>query len=422
MQTIFTIARYDLLRAARERATFITGLLMPAIMMVLLGVAMGDEADVTITLDVLDEDGSALSAQFVALLEDEMADGDSDETFRLCVYASEAGANCDLDSEDIDSPDEWRDTADQRMEDTDSYGAIIIPAGFGEALRTGESVTVIYKNSAELSAPTLAEQKIDAAVSRMGGAVAIANLVVDVAQEEFDAFTAEDRPAAFDAVRDEVEAAWESRPVQVETEATTGEQISAVGFNQSGPGTAIMFVLISMLNASTLLVYEREHGTLKRLYTLPHPRWRILAGKLFGQYLYGLIQFALLIGLGVVVGVEWGDNVIGIALVVLVFTLTATALGMALSTVVRTSAQATNISLLLGLTLSPLGGAWWPLEIVPDFMKTIGHLSPVAWAMDAFQEMMFYSGGVIDILPMLGALLLMATVFFGFGVVMFRYE
>jgi ABC-2 type transport system permease protein len=76
----------------------------------------------------------------------------------------------------------------------------------------------------------------------------------------------------------------------------------------------------------------------------------------------------------------------------------------------------------MGMTLAPLGGAWWPLEIVPDFMKTIGHLSPIAWAMDAFQEMMFYNGGVLDILPMLGVLLIMAAAFFGFGVWRFRYE
>ncbi len=71
---------------------------------------------------------------------------------------------------------------------------------------------------------------------------------------------------------------------------------------------------------------------------------------------------------------------LGIVLIVLSFTLTATALGMALATPVRTSAQAENISLLLGLTLAPLSGAWWPIEIVPHFMQVIEHISPIAWS------------------------------------------
>ena len=35
------------------------------------------------------------------------------------------------------------------------------------------------------------------------------------------------------------------------------------------------------------------------------------------------------------------------------------------------------------------------LEIVPDFMRNIGHFSPVAWAMDGFYALLFNSGGLL---------------------------
>jgi ABC-2 type transport system permease protein len=418
MRSIITITLYDLLRSIKQRETFLFGLLMPGLMMVLLGVAMGGDADSpTIRIDVLDEDGSALSGQFVAVLQNELED---DPSFVICTYRTTASDDCSLDKNI--KPADWRKTADQRMKDTDTFGAIIIEVGFGDKLRAGETVGVTFKSSGDLSAPTLAEQKIDAAVSRMSGSVAIANLTVAVAEESFGAFgSADDRAAAFDTVRGDVETAWADRPIRVVSEATQ-EEVPRLGFNQSGPGITIMFVLIFMLNASTVLVSEREMGTLQRLYTLPLRKAQIIAGKLLGQYVYGLLIFAVLVVMGVIMGVEWGGNVPGIVLVMLVFTLTSTALGLALATVVRTSEQANNISMLMVMTLAPLGGAWWPMEIVPDFMKTIGHLSPVAWGMDAFQEMMFYGGGVIDILPMLGVLLLMALIFFGFGVFNFKYE
>lgn len=412
MRAILTVARYDLLRSLKQRETFLFGLLMPGIMMLLLGVAMGGSANsATITVDVLDEDNSALSGALIAALRAEL---EVDDSFRLCVLGADDGDGCAVSA----APDRLEQVADKRLEDTDSFGTIRIPAGFGDALRAGEEATITYKSSADLTAPTLAEQKIEAAVSRLSGAVAIADLTAHAAESAFGPL---DRAAAFETVRARVDAAWDERPVRVRAEGTTS-QVSRFGFNQSGPGIATMFVLIFTLNGAALLIYERETGTLQRLFTLPVPRWQTLAGKILGQYVYGLSIFAVLVIMGALMGVQWGDNVAGVVLVMLTYTLAVTALGVALATVARTSAQAVNLSMLFGMTLAPLGGAWWPLEIVPPFMKAVGHLTPVAWGMDAFQEMMFYGGTLADIAPMLGVLLGMAALFFAFGLLRFRYE
>ena len=415
MRNLITLAVHELHLSLKARETFLIGLLMPAVMMILLGIAQSGNGDgPTIHIDVDDRDHSALSAQLVQTLQDEMGD-----SFKLCHYQVDTNDTCDLPN----NPD--ADTITERLENTDALGAVIIPAGFGENLRQGKTATVQFQNSDELSAPTLAEQKIDAAISRLGGAITIARLTVDTADTALDAYAGDDaaRLEAFDTVLANAQVAWEQMPVIVETEATAEETSEiATGFDQSGPGTATMFVLIFMLNTATALVHERETGTLQRLYTLPTRRGIILGGKLLGRYLFGVLQFTVLLVVGALMGVEWGSNLPGLSLIVLVYTFTCVALGMTLATFVRTSAQATNIALLMGLTLSPLGGAWWPMEVVPDVMQTIGHISPVAWAMDAFDELMFYSGTVTSILPMLGILLLMGTALFAFGVWNFKYD
>jgi ABC-2 type transport system permease protein len=422
MRPLRVIALNDLLISLKARETFLIGLLMPALMMLLLGVAMGGaDSEGSIHVDVLDLDGSDLSAQFVSTLLDETQS--SGQALIICPYRAGAPDKCNLDKDIAQKSGEWQQIADKRLKDTEAFGALIVDPGFGEKLRTGEPVTVQFKSSASLSAPTLAQQTIEAAISRMGSSVAIANLTIKVAEEQFGALPSgsPERAAAFETLRAQAETAWQQRPVQVETQATK-KGPSTLGFNQSGPGIALMFVFMFMLNASSMLVYEREQGTLQRLYTLPVRKGTTLAGKILGRYIYGLGIFAMLLVTGTVMGVQWGNNLAGIALLVLVFTLTSAALGLALATIVRTSAQASNISTLLGLTLAPLGGAWWPLEIVPKFMKVIGHISPLAWGMDAFQKMMFHNGSVFDILPMLGVLLAMAAAFFAFGVFNFRYE
>lgn len=432
LRNIFTVAYYDQLRSLRARETYLIGLLMPALMMLLLGSLTGGDG-VTVYVDVLNEDGSPLSAEFIDVLRAEAiagTDEGDDPAFKLCVYDA-GGANqpdgCGLTNELAARPDRWRDIAVQRLEDTDTFGAIIVPDGFGAALRAGESVEVIFQNSQDLSAPTLIQQKITAAISRMGGTVAVTNLVLDVAQDAFGGLEpgSEPRAAAFDTVRAQVETGWAERPARItETPSRAGAQTN--GFNQSGPGMATMFVLIFMLNGATLLVYERETGTLQRLMALPVRRVSILAGKLLGRYVYGLQMFLVLMVIGALMGVEWGLDTggrsLGIVLIVLSFTLAATALGLALATLVRTSDQAQSVALLMGLTLAPLGGAWWPLELVPDFMRTVGHISPIAWAMDGFQEIMWYDGTLVDVLPPVGVLLLMTAAALAFGVWRFRYE
>ena len=88
----------------------------------------------------------------------------------------------------------------------------------------------------------------------------------------------------------------------------------------------------------------------------------------------------------------------------------------------RNEVQANGVALLLSITLAPLGGAWWPMEIVPEFMRIAGHVSPVAWAMDSFRVLIFESGSLPDVLLPLGVLLGLGLFFFGFGIRRFRYD
>jgi ABC-2 type transport system permease protein len=88
---------------------------------------------------------------------------------------------------------------------------------------------------------------------------------------------------------------------------------------------------------------------------------------------------------------------------------------MLVGSVVRTEQQAGSIGLLLGLGLAALGGAMVPLELFPDTMRLVAHLTPHAWAGEAFAELLRHGGTVADILPQLGVLAAFAAVLLGLG-------
>ena len=51
----------------------------------------------------------------------------------------------------------------------------------------------------------------------------------------------------------------------------------------------------------------------------------------------------------------------------------------------------------------------WPLAIVSPAMRTIGHVAPQAWAVDAWTILLSHGGGILDISRQLSVLLAVAV-------------
>ncbi len=297
--------------------------------------------------------------------------------------------------------------------------AVVIPENFTADLQAGKNITVEYLAQPGLNANQLTRQKVDAALTQLNGAIAAARAVTNGAAPSTD-----QRQAVYDSAYQSAISIWATNPVTV-TDQISGLTQGAVqaqnGFSQSAPGMGAMFVLSSVLGLGIVFITERQNWTLQRLMLMPMARWQLLAGKLLGRYVLGVIIFAVMLAVGSAFGVRWGD-LGGVVVTVLAYVLAVTAIGLAFSTLVRSRGQAQGVALLLTLTLTPLGGAWWSLDIVPDWMRTIGHLSPIAWSQDAFASLLYHNGHLLDVLPAIGVLLIFATVFFAFGLSRFKYE
>lgn len=397
---------------------FLIGL--PLAFTVVLGLAMGTTGGPpTIRVDAVDLDGSALSARLVGALRDV-----GGETLTICTLTDSRDVQpeeCDLAADAELAPEAL---AAQRLEDGVTYAAVIVPDGFGARLLAGEDVTVAYRANADLSAPMFIRQSVDAAIRRVSGSVVAARLSADAART-VGALSEPQRATFFNDVYQAAEKAWQEPPVVLSVEATVQEEESgsAAGFSQSAPGMACMFVMVNVLGVAQALVASRQNWTFQRLMVMPVPRWAIVAGKVMAYYLAGLCAFLIILGVGGLVGVRYGDSPLAALAVAVVYTLTVSAMGLAFATFARTLGQASALSTLIGIVLAPLGGAWWPLDVVPQAMNVAGHIvSPIAWAMDAFNGMIYYGKGLGDILPYLGILLMYAAVFFAVGVLRFKYE
>jgi ABC-2 type transport system permease protein len=400
--------------------------LVPILLTVGLGFAFsgGGEPE-RLRVDIFDEDGSAQSLR----LRVELAAANS--TLLLCPPVSDENRVEENGEADACGPADAPlplEQGQERVREGESDALIVIPAGYGEAVATLQRAQVDYYSTISPPSPDPVLQTLNAVMSRVNSAaltaaVADAFLARFGEQAGIEPLIEPWRASFVTAIFSKTETLLVQRLPAVRYEAVGGSQRnqSVQGFAQTVPGIGSLSVMITVLGGMVLIQRERQRGTLQRLGVFPLTRGQILAAKILTYFTLGMLQYLIVFAVGLVVGLDFGPNPLLLLLVMAAFVLCCTALTFAIAPSLHSEGQANVVTQLLSLTLASLGGAWWPLEIVPEFMQQIAHLTPVAWAMDAFQDLLFYGGGAADIAPEMAVLLAAAAVIFGMGIWRFRY-
>jgi len=152
----------------------------------------------------------------------------------------------------------------------------------------------------------------------------------------------------------------------------------------------VMFAFFLVLTVGWLFVAERRQGTLKRLRAAPLSRTQILLGKFVPCYALSVTQGLVLLGAGkVVFGMNWGPHPLWLVMVVLTTSLAAMGMALLVAAVARTETQVAIYGTLLVLVLAGLSGAMMGnRELMPEQMQSISRLTPHAWALDAYNQLL----------------------------------
>ena len=171
----------------------------------------------------------------------------------------------------------------------------------------------------------------------------------------------------------------------------------------------IGYAVFIAATAAAFVIETRRLGIARRILSTPTSPRTLIAGQLLGRLAIALLQ-ALIIVLGslLLFGVNWGDP-LGSAAVILAFSLVSTGAAMLLGTLFATEQQAGPVALLLGLGLAALGGSMAPLEIFPSTARTVAHITPHAWANDAFSKLLSHGGDLASVVPDIAVLLAFAV-------------
>lgn len=173
---------------------------------------------------------------------------------------------------------------------------------------------------------------------------------------------------------------------------------------------AIFFIVVPL---SINIVKEKGQGTQIRLITNPVPYSLIIAGKTATYLLICMIQFLLMVAVGIYVFpylnlpiLDVSGKMILMIIVALFSGLAAIGFGILLGTVAKTQEQSAPFGATSVVILAAIGGVWVPVFAMPKIMQYVSHISPMNWGLNAFYDVLLRNGSCVDILPEISCLLL----------------
>lgn len=211
------------------------------------------------------------------------------------------------------------------------------------------------------------------------------------------------------------------RVIKIESEQLAGAQVTNAAATRVVGGWAMMFLLFSLSGMATSLFEEKKAGIFLRLLSSPVQRGHLLWSKyLFGIAL-GLVQLVTLFFAGrLLFGIDVLSNFGNLVVICLVAAMACTAFGMLLASITRTPAAASGLATLLILTMSSIGGAWFPTSFMPEFIQRLSKLTVVYWSMEGFALVLWNGCTFTELLPTLGVLLAMTAVLVSVSLWRFR--
>jgi ABC-type multidrug transport system permease subunit len=185
-------------------------------------------------------------------------------------------------------------------------------------------------------------------------------------------------------------------PTYVDEEGTGWLRRGTVRYQVLVPSYTVTFAFFLVLTVGWLFVSERRQGTLKRLRAAPLSRAEVLIGKTLPCFFLSVAQgLFLLIAGKLVFGMRWGpddwpfwEQVAFLLPVVATTSLAAIGLALLVAALARTETQVAIYGTLLVLVLAGVSGCLMPRELMPEQMKQISLITPHAWALDAYAQLL----------------------------------
>ncbi|PKN99834.1 MAG: hypothetical protein CVU43_14720 [Chloroflexi bacterium HGW-Chloroflexi-5] len=399
MKKILAITLKDTIVRFTSPIEWVFFLVLPIIFTVVIGASSGPSGDDRVKMIVVDQANNTLSETLITSLE--------------------ASSSVKIELRKIED-------ASSALEQKKISSVLIIPENFNQQSLISKNAELELQQLPNNTEALIAQQAVQAVLSRVSSVVDIANASVTRAESlpgfKFESEAA--RQVFFDSSLEKAQTLLAESPNRItEEKGKTKDSVEFDPRSNASAGQLITWVFIPLIGLSGSFAYERQKGTLRRLLTTPTSKGLFLTGTIIGQVMTAIVQMILLVLFGIfVMKLNWAQAPLALAVMLISSALAAAALGTMLGTFVKTESQANGLSIMIGMVMALMGGCWYPLELFPQTVQQIVKVLPTTWAMRGLLDIVLRGQGLTSILPEAGVLLGFTFIFMIIGIVRFKYE
>jgi ABC-2 type transport system permease protein len=196
--------------------------------------------------------------------------------------------------------------------------------------------------------------------------------------------------------------------------------------------TFISYLVPSILGMSLMqlgifsaipLVADREKHILKRLQATPLRRWQLVGSNVLMRLLISVIQTAIIVGVGAgVFKVQISGNWLLIGVLVVLGSMTFIALGYVIASFAKTEESANGMTSVVQFPLMFLSGTFFPIDAMPDTLRTVARAMPLTYLGDALRQVMVGGTPFSPLWICFAVLVAWLVVCFGIAARFFRWQ
>jgi len=276
-------------------------------------------------------------------------------------------------------------------------GALIIYKGFQDSLEAGKAMPVelVYDRSREMEIGILQQNLISILMSSSG------EIIVKKSIEKYlhDQFPDIDISTRENILKTAIKKN-NNTPAIKWTSIVGIKNDTKLGLIQAVAGTAILMLLFSVALVGTSILEEKENGTINRLLYSPLKGSSILYGKMLFAFFISILQLtAMFLFAWLIFRMDLSVNIPALILMIIATAFAVSSMGIFLAAISKTRQQAQNLSTIIILIMSAIGGSMIPLFIMPAILQKIALLSLNYWGIQGFYDIFWRTLPLNAILP-----------------------
>jgi len=158
-------------------------------------------------------------------------------------------------------------------------------------------------------------------------------------------------------------------------------------------GMLSFIVLFSAMSSGMTIVWDRRLGFLNKMLTTPLPRGNVIMGKVLSSVIKALVQAVIVLLIAILLGLTFSAQLTIMSIVITFFALFLLAMGLSslfIMLAIRSTRWETQMAImnLLNLPLLFASNAFYPVKLMPSWLKPVVMINPLTYANNVARAML----------------------------------